>query len=685
MFFEPAKLGVNVVARFSVRLLPNMLALEMPVSTLHWLLLIEPLTPTCCELPHPDPLSFITESVFEPRSYINWHDPAFAVPTPISVRTDLIAVAPFASENTYWNVWLAPFPELGVTDTSVGTTAAFTTCDSADDVLAAKLPSPAYDAVIECVPCVNAEVANVVFPVMSSAPMPSVVVPSRNVTIPVGTVVPEAGVTVAVKVTNCPTPDGLADDATAVVVDTSAAFTTCDSDDVLGAKLPSPPYDAVIECVPWVSAAVANVAVPVLSSAPVPSVVAPSKNVTVPVGVPVPDVGATVTVNVTDCPTADGLAEELSVVVVAANDIPFTPCDSPDDVLAAKPVSPPYDAVIECRPCVRAVVANVAFPVASSAPVPSVVAPSRNVTVPVGTVVPEAGVTVAVKVTDCPTVDGLADDVTAVVVDTSAAFTTCDNADDVLAAKLVLPPYDAVIVCVPCVSAAVANVAFPVASSAPVPSVVAPSRNVTVPVGTVVPEAGVTVAVKVTDCPTVDGLADDATTVVVDTSTAFTTCDSADDVLAAKLALPPYDAVIECVPCVSAEVANVAFPVASSAPVPSVVAPSRNVTVPVGTVVPEAGVTVAVKVTDCPTVDGLADDATAVVVDTSAAFTTCDKADDVLAAKPVSPPYNAVIVCVPCVSAAVANVAFPVASSAPVPSVVAPSRNVTVPVGTVVP
>ena len=61
-----------------------------------------------------------------------------------------------------------------------------------------------------------------------------------------------------------------------------------------------------------------NVAVPP-DSVPVPSVVAPSRNVTVPVGVPVPGgTTATVAVNVTDCPNTDGLADDATVVVVLA-------------------------------------------------------------------------------------------------------------------------------------------------------------------------------------------------------------------------------------------------------------------------------------------------------------------------------------------------------------------------------
>jgi hypothetical protein len=52
-----------------------------------------------------------------------------------------------------------------------------------------------------------------------SVPVPRVVVPSRNVTVPLGLLAPGAvTVTVAVKVTLCPKTDGLTDDATVVVV-----------------------------------------------------------------------------------------------------------------------------------------------------------------------------------------------------------------------------------------------------------------------------------------------------------------------------------------------------------------------------------------------------------------------------------------------------------------------------------
>ncbi len=49
-------------------------------------------------------------------------------------------------------------------------------------------------------------------------------------------------------------------------------------------------------------------------------------------------------------------------------------------------VSPPYTAVIECVATVNVVVANVATPEPFNVPVPIVVAPSLNVTVPVGVI-----------------------------------------------------------------------------------------------------------------------------------------------------------------------------------------------------------------------------------------------------------------------------------------------------------
>src|SRR6266446_5714254 len=69
---------------------------------------------------------------------------------------------------------------------------------------------------------------------------------------------------------------------------------------------------------------------------------------------------------------------------------------------------------MECAPTAREAVVSVAMPEESSVPVPRLVAPSRNVTVPVG--MPAGELTVAVKVTGWPKADGFAEDTRAVVV-----------------------------------------------------------------------------------------------------------------------------------------------------------------------------------------------------------------------------------------------------------------------------
>jgi hypothetical protein len=116
----------------------------------------------------------------------------------------------------------------------------------------------------------------------------------------------------------------------------------------------------------------------------------------------------------------------------------------------------------------------------------------------------------------------------------------------------------------------------------------------------------------------------------------FTFCDSAADVLVVKLELPPYTAVIECVPSASVETANVAFPLVS-VPVPRVVLPSLNVTVPVGVPVPGAvAVKVAVNVTLSPLVDGFNEDAT--FVEVAALSTTSETTAEVLPMYLESPP-----------------------------------------------
>jgi hypothetical protein len=81
------------------------------------------------------------------------------------------------------------------------------------------------------------------------------------------------------------------------------------------------------------------VALPLFSITAEPKFVPSILNWTVPVGLPAPGAtGATVAVNLTDCPDADGFCDDVTVVVVLAW---FTTCDSAVEVLPAKLESPP--------------------------------------------------------------------------------------------------------------------------------------------------------------------------------------------------------------------------------------------------------------------------------------------------------------------------------------------------------
>ena len=84
-------------------------------------------------------------------------------------------------------------------------------------------------------------------------------------------------------------------------------------------------------------------------------------------------------------------------------------------MLLAFSVSPPYDAVSDADPKGSLVVVSVAVAVESSLPVPRVVVPFLNVTVPVGPL-GALELTVAVRVTLCPTKEGFDDEVKPVAV-----------------------------------------------------------------------------------------------------------------------------------------------------------------------------------------------------------------------------------------------------------------------------
>jgi hypothetical protein len=268
-------------------------------------------------------------------------------------------------------------------------------------------------------------------------------------------------------------------------------------------------------------------------------------------------------------------------------------------------------------------------PVSTTAPqVAMVIPPSVKFTVPVGAV----PVTDAVKVTLTPTIDGLIELTTLVVV-AGLELTTCDSGKLLDTEFEPSPAYAATMLCVPTASAAVVHVALaPVSATAPQPAMVAPpSENATVPVGAV----PATVAVKFTLTPAIAGLAELARPVVE--TTLFTTCDSAALLDAALPPSPEYAAAMLCVVALNVDVLQAAVrvlpaPVSATAPqVAMVIPPSVKLTVPVGAL----PVTDAVNVTLVPTIAGFAELETAVVEDPE--FTTCESVALLDAALPPSP------------------------------------------------
>ena len=95
-------------------------------------------------------------------------------------------------------------------------------------------------AVMECDPTERVDLVMIAW-LLRSVPVPSEIVPSLKVTVPLG--VPEvAGLTVAVNVTDCPDTEGFAEETS--VVDVAAALPLMvwvSTGEVLPVKLASPP------------------------------------------------------------------------------------------------------------------------------------------------------------------------------------------------------------------------------------------------------------------------------------------------------------------------------------------------------------------------------------------------------------------------------------------------------------
>ena len=151
-------------------------------------------------------------------------------------------------------------------------------------------------------------------------------------------------------------------------------------------------------------------------------------------------------------------------------------------------------------PTGRAVVVRTAVRPLSGT-VPRLVLPFSKVTEPVG--VPGCADTVAVRVTDCPNMEGFSEDVNVAV--ELALPTVWLTAAEVLLAKFASPPYTAVIESVPSGSDVVVRLATPPVNVA-VPSEVVPLKNATLSPSGGAPPLDVTVAVNITGSAYMDGL-----------------------------------------------------------------------------------------------------------------------------------------------------------------------------------
>ena len=236
---------------------------------------------------------------------------------------------------------------------------------------------------------------------------------------------------------------------------------------------------------------------PEASSVAVPSRVESRKKSTFPSATPAPGATVeTVAVKVTLFPKSDGLRLLATTVVVLAL---LTIWDRLLLVLVVKLVSPAYTAMMPFVPAVMELVVKVAS-LAERVPLPNKVAPLKKFTVPAGVPTPgDTTLTVAVKVTDCPNVDGLSPLVSKVLVD--ALSTVWVIAELVLPLKLPSPLYWTVMEWAPVERLEVVSVATP-AVMVPLPRLVDPSKKLNVPLGLPTPGATVLIeAVKVTDWP----------------------------------------------------------------------------------------------------------------------------------------------------------------------------------------
>ena len=157
-------------------------------------------------------------------------------PVPIEVPPSLKMTVPVAEAGVTVAVRVIACPETAVDAEAARVTAevcscaALTTTDTALDVEASSAESPAYDAVMLCVPAASVAMVNVAAPFVREA-VPRDVEPSNKVTVPAGED-PADAVTATVKVTDCPGLICAAEVESAVVVVAAVAEEGCTTNSV---------------------------------------------------------------------------------------------------------------------------------------------------------------------------------------------------------------------------------------------------------------------------------------------------------------------------------------------------------------------------------------------------------------------------------------------------------------------
>jgi hypothetical protein len=159
--------------------------------------------------------------------------PAARLAEPIAVVPSLKVIVPVAEVGATVAVSVIACPDAAVAAEAVrvtvvvcsGAAAAFTWTDTALDVEDPSAASPAYDAVMLCVPAASDVMVKVAAP-LGREDVPIVVDPSNRVTAPEG-VDPVLAATVTLKVTDCPALIFVADAERVVVVGAAGVALGC--------------------------------------------------------------------------------------------------------------------------------------------------------------------------------------------------------------------------------------------------------------------------------------------------------------------------------------------------------------------------------------------------------------------------------------------------------------------------